>query len=193
MRSQSSEDLMRLYQTGDERAFDELHRRHRYQVVGLCKRLVAPHHHELLPLVPDIVQEVFTYLHAHRDAYTPGRFFQPFLWTIAKRVTLNYLDYECSRCRDYRRRLPSSAAKMCEPDPLIAQRDKEAVQSAIEQGIQTLCENQKQVIRLVYFGNLTSKQVAATMGVPVSTVNWWRREALAAMKMTMPDAEAVFA
>ena len=25
------------------------------------------------------------------------------------------------------------------------------------------------------------------MGVPVSTVNWWRREALAAMKMTMPD------
>ena len=193
MRTRSSEELMVLYQQDVPGAFDELYRRHQGKVEALCIRLVTRFHKELLPHIADIVQDVFAHLHRHKERFIRGGCFGNFLFTLTKRVTLNYMQYEFGRDAITAVGRPQSPDQAIAPDPLIEIHETEANEWEVAHGLHALSADHRQAILLVYFNGLTSQQAADRLGVPVSTFNRWRRSALAEMKRALQDAEAALA
>ena len=189
MTDRTSEELMELYQQlGDVAAFEEIYRRHRGGVESLIVNMLNRYAPQLLANTADLVQDVFSFIHAYRQRFIGSARFTPWLYTTAKRLTQNHVRYETNLCRDYRRTghyqevdlepsIPESAMKM------------DTSKTLVEHGLHRLPETHKQVIHLVYFEGLSSVEVAERLGVPVTTVNWWRKESLAIMRFALEEPE----
>jgi len=46
----------------------------------------------------------------------------------------------------------------------------------------------QQVIQLIYIGNYTAQEAADKLGLPKTTVDWYKREALAMMRETRSES-----
>lgn len=84
---QSDEELMVLYQSGNEKAFHTLYDRHFEKVFNFVQSRVRNEEKAL-----DICQETFIRLHRHRDLYKGHLPFLPWLFTITKNTMLNKLN-----------------------------------------------------------------------------------------------------
>jgi RNA polymerase sigma-70 factor (ECF subfamily) len=201
MIAKTNEQLMELHQRGDPAAFDEIYRRHRGGVEGLIVNMLTKYAPQLLSDTADLVQDVFAFIHAHRQLFIGGSRFTPWLYTTAKRLTQNHVRDETKLRRDYRRTVhlhhedrDSSrfdAANYAVAEKVAAEHNRAvAVRLMVEHGLHQLPNNNlQQVIRLVYLNGLTSDETAKRLGVPVSTVNWWRRESLALMRVALEEPE----
>lgn len=172
--------LMERYQQGDTAAFDEIYARHRGSVESLIVNIFSKYAPRLRSHTADLVQEVFASIHEHRERYIKATHFAAWLYTTAKRLTQNHIKHEKRMRRDYRRtfRLGSDPMFL---DPANVPR------ALIEEGLCTLPETHQQIMRLVYFDGLTSREVAEKIGKPISTVDWWRRESLTRMRKVLKE------
>ncbi len=185
MKSMTDEELMDLYQSGDEPAFAELYARHsgplRGFIINLLKHL-AP---SLLDDSADILQDAFTFVHTYRHRFIGGTMLKPWLYATANRMVRNHIQFETRQQRDRRRTVALTPLS----DPLghpVATREMETVQARAERCIAVLPPSHRQVIQLVYFDGLTSEQAAHILGLPTTTVDWRRRESLAMMRKVEP-------
>ena len=190
----TSEELMTLHQSNAHGAFDKLYDRHHAGVEGRIVRMLSTYTPELVHHTPDLVQEVFTYLHVNKECFIPGSRFNSWLSTVVKHIVLNHVRAERRECRDRRQTMPLSLNPkfaLAIPDPLEKKRaDAAILESRIEEGIEVLPAEHQEAVRLVFFDGLTAQQAADKMGVPLSTLNWWRREALAKMRWAMTRTRA---
>jgi RNA polymerase sigma-70 factor (ECF subfamily) len=188
MIAKTNEQLMELHQRGDPAAFDEIYRRHRGGVESLIVNMLTKYAPQLLSNTADLVQDVFGFIHAHRQRFIGTTRFTPWLYTTAKRITQNHVRYQIQMRRDYRRTVHLDPE--CDPTARDSSRHAVAVRLMVEHGLHQLPNNNlQQVIRLVYLNGLTSDETAKRLGVPVSTVNWWRRESLALMRVALEEPE----
>jgi len=185
MKSMTDEELMDLYQSGDEPAFAELYARHcgplRGFIINLLKTL-AP---MLLDESADILQDVFTFVHAYRHRFIGGTMVKPWLYATANRMVRNHIESETRQRRD-RRRTVALTPMDDSLDHSAAARERETAQARAERCIAVLPPSHRQVIQLVYFEGLTSEQAAHILGLPKTTVDWQRRESLAMMRRVEP-------
>ena len=177
--SVSSEHLMELHQQGDTEAFVEIYARHRGNVESLIVNMLSQYAPRLRSHAMDLVQEVFTYIHTHRQCFIKKTHFTAWLYTTAKRLTQNYVKHEKQMRRDYRRTFCLGQGDPIFLDPTMGSK------TLVEEGLSILPETHQQTMRLVYFEGLTSREVATKMNVPVSTVNWRRRESLTLMRLAL--------
>lgn len=82
---QTDEQLMKLYQSGDMAAFEELYSRYTSRVYAyLRKRL------QVVDAIDDVYQRVFLKLHEHRMKYDTKQLFAPWLFTLTRHVLIDW-------------------------------------------------------------------------------------------------------
>src|SRR5476649_2776842 len=86
MLDKTDEELMALYQNGDEQAFGMLYARHSGRVYGFLVNSLKDK-----ALADDVFQSTFMKLHRARSTYDPSFPFIPWLFTVCRGVMIDHI------------------------------------------------------------------------------------------------------
>ncbi len=144
----SDEELMVLYQTGSEAAFNLLYRRHSSKVNGyLRRRLRDPQ------VANDVLQGVFIKLHRSRHLFNASFAFSPWLFTIARTVLLDHLKHmKTEEIIDGSAPIPESTSV-----------DNPSSGSRAIPELTDLPEAQRSALELRYYQGLSFEEIAAKL------------------------------
>jgi RNA polymerase sigma-70 factor (ECF subfamily) len=170
--------LARAAARGDRAAFAELVDLHKRSVFGLAVRLLRDAEE-----ARDAAQETFVWAYAAIGTYDVAQPFAPWLLRIARNHCLDQL----------RRRLPAASqvaldAEAEDGEPARQLPDAEArgadevleraqTRTALEAAVSALPPNYREVIQLFHVEQLSYKEIAGTLDVPIGTVMTWLHRA----------------
>ena len=155
--------MMRVGRHDDEKAFDELYRRHARRLQGFFFRMLGGDGTR----AADFMQETFLRVWAARGRYEAGRGFSPWMFTLAYNL-----------CRNEYRRLDAMSVgaewdEGCEAGYETQEElrmDTEDFDRALRAELQRLPFDRRVLFALRFEEELTVPQVAAVLGVPEGTV-----------------------
>jgi RNA polymerase sigma-70 factor (ECF subfamily) len=144
--------------SGDERALDECYRRHGPMVRAYVGRFVPRDDCE------DIVQQTFFELWRSRARLDPTRSVIAFVLGIARNRSIDQL-----------RRRKNVVVDVNQLRDLVGDDgdafvDRLAWSSDVRRGLDSLVADQREALELAYFGDLTQREIADRLGVPIGTV-----------------------
>ena len=157
----SDQDLISICNDGDageaEAAFNALYRRHKDYVVRIALRFVNDHDTAL-----DVLQETFSYLLRKFPPSGPGvtltARMTTFLYPVARNLAIS------QRRKDDRR----APVEGLDPDDLPAA--PAAPAESIGRLLQRLSEERREVVLLRFVDDLSLKEIAEALDIPVGTV-----------------------
>lgn len=153
--------LARAVTEGDEWAVRELVDRYGGLVFTVALRILRDTHR-----AEDVTQHTFLQAWRNADRFEPGRDFAPWLATIARRAAIDVL-------RQQQRRptaeLDEHATAGGEPGEVPDAAQVELTWD-VRAAIDTLDDDQRDVVRLHYLEGLTHPEIAEKLNVPVGTV-----------------------
>jgi RNA polymerase sigma-70 factor (ECF subfamily) len=160
--------LIERVAAGEQRAFDELHRRYARPMLGLALRRLGDRGR-----AEDAAQDAFVAVWRSARTYDPGRGTgAPWLYAVARNAIT-----------DGQRRTPTPVAELEDgpgsgPDPSD---EAEASWTAwrVHRALEVLPEHERPVIELAYWSGLSQSEIAQRLGIPLGTVKTRTRSALA--------------
>ena len=164
-----NEELMKRAIEDDTRAFEVLYKRHRSAVMSYMGNMVFDK-----TVVEELAQEAFFKLYRHRSQYHTDKIFMPWLWTIARNTTLDYL----RKKKDLLLEDISSKADDRDPisliedmalgpeEKLLKLADRERVVALLNK----LPDAQKEILSLAAFSELSYEEVSDVTGKSISSV-----------------------
>jgi RNA polymerase sigma-70 factor (ECF subfamily) len=165
MSQQMSDDvLIAAVRQGDSTAFTQLVQRHWVWVCRLITAIVHDHAY-----AEDVAQEVFCQVYQHLDDYTPQGKFVAWLKRMTVNRARNFL-------RDHGRAIAlgalvpqdrASTDRVCDPQMIMT---SQLLQQEVRAALQTLPDEQRQVILRHYFGGQSVQAIAAALHCPIGTV-----------------------
>jgi RNA polymerase sigma-70 factor (ECF subfamily) len=174
---------------GDRQAFTRLVEENKRSVYGLCLRLLSDPEE-----ARDAAQESFTRAFASLESYDLEQAFAPWVLRIARNLCLDLL----------RRRIPARArveldAEIEDGPPheladTTSERaddaiEKAQVREALDRAVAALPPNYREVVHLFHVEQLSYKEIAGTMGIPLGTVMTWLHRARAQLKDLLEGQE----
>jgi len=163
----SDGELIQRTGEGDRSAFDKLYRRYSRQVFGLALRRLGDRGR-----AEDAVQETFVSIWRSARTYKPERGpGAPWVYGVARNAIVDR-----SRARtEPPAEAPDEASLEIGPD----ERAEQAwTQWQVHSALERLPENERTVIALAYWSDLSQSEVAAQLGIPLGTVKTRTRSAL---------------
>ncbi len=169
----SDEELMALYRRGSRDAFEELFARHHRKVIHFCYRMTGDQ-----ASAEEAAQEVFIRVARGAATYEPTAKFTTWLYTVARRTTLNFLRDE----KDERSRAAASDVEDGEGAPSLARvpgpgsLNPETMAWSAElserfrAALRKLPESHRAALVLNRGEGLSYEEVAAVLGVTVQAV-----------------------
>lgn len=165
----SDEDLMFQFQKGSREAFEELFQRYRDPLYGFFRRRIWD-----AARAQDLTQETFLAIIRGAGRYEPRAPFRTYLYGIAMMMTYNerrkhthdVLDFETSGSRS-------------DDDVLW-----------VRQALQRLDEQDREIVMLREYEQLSYEEIAALLNVPVNTVRSRLFRARMALKNHLKPVEA---
>ncbi|WP_182876873.1 RNA polymerase sigma factor [Microbispora sp. H10670] len=143
---------------GDTGALGECYREHSPAVRSYLRKLVPPQD------VEDVLQVVFTEVWRFRHRFDPGRSLPAWLFGIAHNRAVDHL----------RARTPTTVPLEAVPDPAghdgRQDGDELADRDRVLRALAALPQVQRQAIELAYYGDLTQREIAEHLRVPLGTV-----------------------
>jgi RNA polymerase sigma-70 factor (ECF subfamily) len=146
---------------GDESALCELYDQFSSFVFGLAARVTADRR-----AAEDVTQEVFVRVWERPDAFDPDRgSMRSWLGTLAHRRSVDFVRREEAS----RRRAQRDAAIVATPPDIEEMATSLAVAERVRCAVDALPDDQREAVRLAYFGGKTYRQVAEALGIPEGT------------------------
>ncbi|HSN91210.1 MAG TPA: sigma-70 family RNA polymerase sigma factor [Anaeromyxobacteraceae bacterium] len=183
--------LARSAARGDRRAFGRLVDQHQRSVYGLCMRLLRDGEE-----ARDAAQETFVRAWAALATYDPSQAFAPWLLRIARNHCLDVL----------RRRIPAGRRVELDADPADGAPERELPDAAapaadevverrqtaasLEVAVEALPANYREVVHLFHVEQLSYKEIASTLDVPIGTVMTWLHRARARLRASLEASAA---
>ena len=185
MRALADEELMRLVQGGDPRAFELVYDRHGGAAFSLAYRMVGTR-----AVAEDISQEAFLSIWRSRLRYDPDRG-SVRTWVLGivhnraidalRRNTVHERRRAGMEGIEERHEAPERT------DAEVARRDEARhVRSALDE----LPDEQVKVIELAYFGGFSHSEIAEMLGMPMGTVKGRMRLGLEKMRHQLAEGFA---
>ncbi len=174
---------------GDRQAFARLVEENKRSVYGLCLRLLSDPEE-----ARDAAQEAFTRAYASLESYDLEQAFAPWVLRIARNHCLDLL----------RRRIPARARVELDAEDedgpsreladTTSERADDAIQKAqtreaLERAVAALPPNYREVVHLFHVEQLSYKEIATTMGIPLGTVMTWLHRARAQLRNLLEGQE----
>ncbi|MBS1108256.1 MAG: sigma-24 (FecI-like) [Anaeromyxobacteraceae bacterium] len=174
---------------GDRRAFTRLVEENKRSVYGLCLRLLTDPEE-----ARDAAQEAFTRAYASLESYDLEQAFAPWVLRIARNHCLDLL----------RRRIPARARVELDAEDedgppreladTTSERADDAIQKAqtreaLDRAVAALPPNYREVVHLFHVEQLSYKEIATTMGIPLGTVMTWLHRARAQLRNLLEGHE----
>lgn len=151
--------LMVAAQQGDRQAYETLLTRVAGLALGYVRRRVGD-----VPWCEDVVQECLIALHRARHTYDPARPFAPWLYAIVQNRLIDAL-------RVIRRRLLRELQPVASPEPgARALQERDALLTDVRRAVAGLPDNQRRVIELLKFEELSVREVASRLGMTETNV-----------------------
>ncbi len=183
--------LSRAAARRDKGAFARLVEAHKRAVYGLCVRLLADPEE-----ARDAAQEAFVRAYASIAGYDPRQPFGPWVLRIARNHCLDQL----RRRVPARRRVeldadpPDGAERRELPDaetpPADVALERAEVAVRLEAAVRRLPPNHREVIQLFHVEQMSYKEIASAMEVPIGTVMTWLHRARARLREALSAGEA---
>ena len=123
----------------------------------------------------DVTADFFIKLWDIADQYRQGGKHKAWMLTIARNMAVDYL-------RKYRREQLVDEIPESNPQEPNAQEDLICAELTLKQALETLEEEEKQIVSLKIIGELTFKEISRIMKKPLGTVAWKYRVALGKLK-----------
>ncbi len=181
----SDKELVKEYRDGNERAIEMLIARHLPSVYNFVKRFVDEEQ------ASDVAQETFVRVWKHIKRYDENRSFKVWLFTIAKRLAIDFTRK--------RKHTPFSAFENDEsetfevedlsPLPHELFRGKE-IAEALETLVKELPEDRRAIVILHDSEELSFKDIAEIVDRPMNTVKSQYRRALLFLRKKIDDGNA---
>jgi RNA polymerase sigma-70 factor, ECF subfamily len=166
-RGTSDGELIRRVARRDANAFEALYRRYARPVFGLALRRLGDRMR-----AEDAVQETFAAIWRSARTYKPDRGAgAPWLYAVARNAIVDR-----SRSRsDVPDEIPDSPSPELGPDERA---EASYVSWRVHRALEDLPENEREVIELAYYGNLSQSEVADYLNIPLGTVKTRTRSGL---------------
>ncbi|HEY7539840.1 MAG TPA: sigma-70 family RNA polymerase sigma factor [Methylomirabilota bacterium] len=167
-------DLARRARRGDAAAFDELVRRFQRPVFRFCWRLVRATDAE------DLAQDTFVRAFVHFERFDPERPVLPWLIAIARRLCLDLL-----RRRAVAAKIPAMAIDIVTMSgPEIEASTREQLRH-LDRALADLEEGPREAIILFHVDQMSYRDIAAALEVPMGTVMTWLHRGRAQLRATL--------
>ncbi len=164
-------------QSGDRAAYGEIVRRFQDMAVGYAYAVLGDFH-----LAEDAAQEAFIEAYPHME-----RLYSPFAFPAwLRKIIFKHCD-RLTRGRRYET-VPLEASQLPStgPDPAEALESRE-IRERVREAIQSLPEHERRVVTLFYIADHSQNEIAAFLGVPVTTVKKRLHDARKRLRERMMD------
>ena len=185
----TDEQLMLAFKSGDARAFEALVRRHRAPVFHFILRFTGQRQ-----LAEDLLQETWLKVVRGRVAYEPKARFTTWVYAMARNLCV-----DSARKQTHRRAESLDAPRgddgpglgelIADPAGIDPERGAHAalVRPLLEQALQSLPEEQREVFVLREFSGVPFKDIAVITGTSENTVKSRMRYALEALRKRLGE------
>jgi RNA polymerase sigma factor (sigma-70 family) len=143
---------------GEERAINECYAALGPMVLGYLRRFVPRDEAE------DVLQRVFYEVWRNRDRYDPTRSLEAWVLGIARKRAIDLLR------RRHANVVPIEELRDIAGDDGRELAERYARASEVRGALERLPKEQREVLALAYFGELTQTEIADRLGVPLGTV-----------------------
>lgn len=153
--------LLYRHRSGDKNAFAELVNQYRLPVYTYLMRCGIDS-----TSCDDLFQDIFLKVHLYSSSYNPFRPLDPWIF----KIVINSVRSYCSKNKDHElvveEHPPNETDTLNALSTLLNREDAEW----LEQAVNKLPENQREVIRLHFMKDFSQKDIAEILGIPVNTV-----------------------
>lgn len=155
-------DLLRKARGGNLFAFEEMVKRYQRRVYAVARRIVQRH-----DVADDVTQEAFLKAYQALSSFDLLRPFGPWICRIAANLAVNHVRSPEAREQE----LPEGHAEMptAAPDPLRDVLEAEA-RHVLDAAIKTLPADQRAVLVLRVFEDLSYREIADALSIEMGTV-----------------------
>ncbi|HXD96737.1 MAG TPA: RNA polymerase sigma factor [Candidatus Acidoferrum sp.] len=167
-------ELARRARDGDPAAFDELVERFHRPVYRFCWRLLRSSDAE------DLVQDTFVRAFVHFERFDPERAVLPWLIAIARRLCLDLLRRRKVMARV--ETLPVTGPSARGPEGEASLREQ---LSRLERALDDLEEGPRVAIVLFHIEEMSYRDIAAALEVPMGTVMTWLHRGRAQLRRAL--------
>jgi len=182
LRQVSDEQLLGLFRNGDEQAFAQLVKRYEKELYNFLAKFTGR-----AAMAEDIFQEAFLQVHISAADFDVTRRFRPWLYTIASNkardamrrsgrrpaINLTALEDDDSDFDLWNNLLKDETT----PQDIF---DKKQQQEMVRDVVGQMSDNLREILILAYFNQLTYKEMADALDVPLGTVKSRLHSAVAA-------------
>ena len=158
MEQGASSNLGTRLAAGEEGAINEVYAALGPMVLGYLRRFVARDEAE------DVLQRVFYEVWRNRDRYDPTRSLEAWVLGIARKRAIDLLR------RRHANVVPIDELRDIAGDDGRELAERYARASEVRAALERLPREQREVLALAYFGELTQTEIADRLGVPLGTV-----------------------
>jgi RNA polymerase sigma-70 factor (ECF subfamily) len=182
----TDEELAALVQKGDEQALAELIDRYEVKLLRYGQRFLGAQNADALS---EAVQDVFISVYQNIEGFDVRQRFSPWIYRIAHNAFVDLLRQKARQplyLFDFDTVL-SHAVDTRHTDSVTKEKEIAEARVLLEKGLDKLSTHQREIIVLYYFEELSYKEIADVLHVPVSTVGVRLARARAMLKKQLPD------
>lgn len=172
----SDEDLLLRTGQGDRTAFDQLYGRFADAVFRRALRQLRDR-----TRAEDATQETFAAIWRSASTYKPERGpGAPWLFTVARNAVVNQMRARVP--------IPTEPSDSIADEPSPSERAEASTERArVHRAVEQLSPEQRAVIELAYWRELSQSEIAAALGLPLGTVKTRTRRALSRLADLLED------
>ncbi len=174
--STNDEELARLVQNGDKELFGVLMDRYEKKLLRYGKRFLSNDDH-----IDDVIQEVFIKTYKAIKSFDVSQRFSPWIYRIAHNSFINEIKKN-SRNPVHFLDFDTFIAHPVYEDPDTKEKDQKEMRKMIDRGLDKLTPNYKEILILYYLEEMSYKEIADILRVPIGTVGIRLKRAKTALK-----------
>jgi RNA polymerase sigma-70 factor (ECF subfamily) len=180
---QTDEQVAFLVQKGDKEAFGILMDRYEKKLFSYARKFLTGQDN-----IEDVVQEVFIKTYKNIKYFDISQKFSPWIYRIAHNTFVNALREKSKnplRFFDFDTFLGHQVYE----DTMPIEKEQERMLKVIDQGLDKLSPDYREIIILYYIQNLSYKEIADVLHIPIGTVSVRLLRAKNALKKYVPNEQ----
>lgn len=181
--SKTDEQIAALVQKGDKEAFGVIMDRYERKLFSYARKFLTGQDN-----IEDVVQEVFIKTYQNIKSFDLSQKFSPWIYRIAHNTFVNALRKNSKnplRFFDF----DTFIAHPIYEDTVPVEKEQERVIDLVDKGLDKLSPEYREIIILFYIENMSYKEIADILHIPIGTVSVRLLRAKKALKKHVPDEQ----